>query len=178
MTTLGQMAAGIAHEINQPLNVIQVCADYFLKMIQKGEPIADTELKTLAQDISANVQRAAGIIKHMRDFSRQSESVRNRVNINDPIKDIFKVMRHQIEIHNIEIELALDPELPDILAEHNRLEQVFLNLVTNGIDAMDEKGRQPEHHASPERADPKDLFAENALWSRSQTPAWACLKRL
>jgi C4-dicarboxylate-specific signal transduction histidine kinase len=120
-------------------------------MIQKGVPIADAELKTLAQDISGNVQRAAGIIKHMRDFSRQSESVRNRVNINAPIKDIFKVMQHQIEIHNVEIELALSPDMPDILAEHNRLEQVFINLVTNAIDAMDEKCRQPEWKRSPKR---------------------------
>jgi len=159
MTTLGQMAAGIAHEINQPLNVIQVCADYFLKMIQKGEPIANAELKTLAQDISGNVQRAAGIIKHMRDFSRQSEGVRNRVNINDPIKDIFKVMQHQIEIHNVEIELALAPDMPDILAEHNRLEQVFINLVTNAIDAMDEKCRQPEWKASTKRLTLKSYCA-------------------
>ncbi len=160
MTTLGQMAAGIAHEINQPLNVIQVCADYFLKMIQKGEPIADAELKTLAQDISGNVQRAAGIIKHMRDFSRQSESVRNRVNINDPINDTFKVMQHQIEIHNVEIELALDPELPDILAEHNRLEQVFIDLVTNAIDAMDEKCRQPEWQAAPKQLTLRSYYAD------------------
>jgi len=163
MTTLGQMAAGIAHEINQPLNVIQVCADYFLKMIQKGEPIAEAELKTLAQDISGNVQRAAGIIKHMRDFSRQSESVRNRVNINDPINDIFEVMQHQIEIHNIEIELVLDPGIPDILAEHNRLEQVFINLVTNAIDAMDEKCRQPEWQAAPKQLTLRSYYADERV---------------
>jgi PAS domain S-box-containing protein len=165
MNTLGQMAAGIAHEINQPLNVIQVCADYFLKTIQKGERISDEEVKTLAADISGNVQRAAGIIKHMRDFSRQSESVRSRVNLNDPIRDIFKVMQHQIEIHNIEIELDLVPDLPDILAEHNRLEQVFINLVTNAIDAMDEKCRQPGNQNSPKRLTLKTYFAAGRVFA-------------
>jgi len=145
MTTLGVMAAGMAHEINQPLNVIQVCADYFLKMIKKGVPIRDEDLKSMANDISDNVQRAAGIIKHMRDFARQSEVVKTRVNINDPIKDVFSVLGHQLKVHQIELELDLEPDIPYVLAEHNRLEQVFINLVTNAIDAMDEKGEKLGH---------------------------------
>jgi len=145
MTTLGVMAAGMAHEINQPLNVIQVCADYFLKMIKKGVPIRDEDLKSMANDISDNVQRAAGIIKHMRDFARQSEVVKTKVNINDPIKDVFSVLGHQLKVHQIELELDLELDIPYILAEHNRLEQVFINLVTNAIDAMDEKGKKLGH---------------------------------
>jgi len=142
MTTLGLMTAGMAHEINQPLNVIQVCADYFLKMVKKGIPISDEGLKSMANDISSNVQRAAGIIKHMRDFARQSEAVRTKVNINAPIKDVFSVLGHQLKVHQIELELDLDPDVPYIMAEHNRLEQVFINLVTNAVDAMDEKGKK------------------------------------
>lgn len=142
MTTLGTMAAGMAHEINQPLNVIQICADFFLKMIKKGMPIKDEDLKSMANDISSNVQRATGIIKHMRDFARQSDVVKTKININDPIEDVFKVLGHQLKVHQIELELDLDPELPTIMAEHNRLEQVFINLVTNAVDAMDKKGEE------------------------------------
>jgi len=140
MTTLGTMAAGMAHEINQPLNVIQVCADFFLKMIKKGNSISDEDLKSMAGDISNNVQRASEIIKHMRDFARQSEVVKTKVNINEPIKDVFKVLGHQLKVHQIELKLDLAPELPYIMADHNRLEQVFINLVTNAVDAMDKKG--------------------------------------
>ena len=139
MTTLGVMAAGMAHEINQPLNVIQVCADFFLKMLKRGAKIDDEDLRTMANDIVANVERATGVIKHVRDFARQSEPVRTKVNINDPIRDVFKVLGHQLKVHDIEVELDLDPDLPDIMAEHNRLEQVFINLVSNAIDAMDQK---------------------------------------
>ncbi len=139
MTTLGQMAAGIAHEINQPLNVIQVCADYFTKMIKKGQFVSEDELKQLANDISENVERATGIIRHMRDFSRQSPGVRQKVHINDPLNDVFKVLGHQIKTHRISVDLDLSSEIPYIMAEHNRLEQVFINLVANAIDAMDEK---------------------------------------
>ena len=144
MTTLGVMAAGMAHEINQPLNVIQVCADFFLKMLNRGQKIEDEDLRSMANDIVANVQRASGVIKHVRDFARQSEPVRTRVNINDPVNDVFKVLGHQLKVHDVDVMLDLDTDIPDILAEHNRLEQVFINLVSNAIDAMDEKDDRPD----------------------------------
>ena len=160
MTTLGVMAAGMAHEINQPLNVIQVCADFFLKMLRKGQKIEAEDLKTMANDIVTNVERASGVIKHVRDFARQSEPVSSRVNINDPINDVFKVLGHQLKVHDVELELELDPDVPDIFAEHNRLEQVFINLVSNAIDAMDEKGNRPEISDKEKRLTIKS-FAEN-----------------
>ena len=160
MTTLGVMAAGMAHEINQPLNVIQVCADFFLKMLNRGVQIDDEDLRTMANDIVANVQRASGVIKHVRDFARQSELVRSKVNINDPIRDVFKVLGHQLKVHDIDVTLDLDPDIPDITAEHNRLEQVFINLVSNAIDAMDENSSQPGSRNSPKRLSIKS-FAEN-----------------
>ncbi len=139
MATLGTMAAGMAHELNQPLNVIQVCADYFLKMTQKKQPIPEDDLISISQDISRNIRRASEIIRHMRDFARQSEVVRSQICINDPIRDVFKVLGHQIKAHQIELELSLDSGIGFILADHNRLEQVFVNLVSNAIDALDEK---------------------------------------
>jgi PAS domain S-box-containing protein len=160
MTTLGVMAAGMAHEINQPLNVIQVCADFFLKMLKRGQKIEDEDLRSMANDIVTNVERASGVIKHVRDFARQSEPVRSRVNINDPVNDVFKVLGHQLKVHDVEVELDLDPDIPDILAEHNRLEQVFINLVSNAIDAMDEKDNRPEISDKEKRLTIKS-FAEN-----------------
>jgi PAS domain S-box-containing protein len=145
MTTLGVMAAGMAHEINQPLNVIQVCADFFLKMLNRGQPVKEEDLRMMANDIVANVERASGVIKHVRDFARQSEPVRSRVKINDPINDVFKVLGHQLKVHEVKVELDLNPDIPEVLAEHNRLEQVFINLVSNAIDAMDEKAARPDN---------------------------------
>ncbi len=144
LATLGTMAAGMAHEINQPLNVIQICADLIMKMIKKGVSIPDDELMMMAQDITDNVARAAGVIKHVRDFSRQSERDLKKLTLNEPIQDVFKVLGHQLNVHSIKVNLDLDPELPEIRAEHNRLEQVFINLVTNAIDSMDEKSARAE----------------------------------
>ena len=160
MTTLGVMAAGMAHEINQPLNVIQVCADFFLKMLKRGQKIEDEDLRTMSNDIVANVERASGVIKHVRDFARQSEPVRTRVKINDPINDVFKVLGHQLKVHDVEVKLELDPDVPDILAEHNRLEQVFINLVSNAIDAMDEKDARADI-ANKEKRLTIESFADN-----------------
>ena len=144
LATLGTMAAGMAHEINQPLNVIQICADLILKMIKKGISIPDDELVVMANDIIDNVARASGIIKHVRDFARQSERDLKKLVINDPINDVFKVLGHQLTVHSIKLEVDLDPEIPEIRAEHNRLEQVFINLVTNAIDSMDEKEQKED----------------------------------
>ncbi len=144
LATLGTMAAGMAHEINQPLNVIQICADLILKMIKKGVAISEEDLASMATDIIDNVARAAGVIKHVRDFARQSERDLKKLVLNDPINDVFKVLGHQLAVHSIQVRLALDPELPEIRAEHNRLEQVFINLVTNAIDSMDEKEEKTE----------------------------------
>ncbi|MFU8769029.1 MAG: ATP-binding protein, partial [Desulfotignum sp.] len=139
LATLGTMAAGMAHEINQPLNVIQICADLIQKMVKKGVKIPDEDLLNMSRDIIENVARASGVIKHVRDFARQSERDLKKLNINDPIRDVFKVLGHQVAVHSIQTVLDLDENLPEIRAEHNRLEQVFINLVTNAIDAMDEK---------------------------------------
>ncbi len=144
LATLGTMAAGMAHEINQPLNVIQICADLIQKMVKKKVPIPDDELVSMAKDIIENVAQASGVIRHVRDFARQSERDVEKLNINDPITDVFKVMGHQLSVHSIEKTLELDGNLPRIQAEHNRLEQVFINLVTNAIDAMDEKASKTQ----------------------------------
>ena len=144
MTTIGQLAAGMAHEINQPLNVLQVCSDLLDKMIQRGLSFSREEIGSLAQDIRRNVHRASRVIQHVRDFARQSEVRRQKVNINAPIRDVFKVLGQQLTVHEVNLSLDLCDQLPWILADHNRLEQVFINLVTNAMDALDEKKSHPE----------------------------------
>ena len=140
LATLGTLASGMAHELTQPLNVIQVASDFFLKKIRKEEEISKDDLKAIAEEIDSHVDRASKVIRHMRDFARQSDLTRTRLNINEPIRDVFKVLGQQLRVHQIEVELDLDAHVPPIMADHNRLEQVFINLVTNAMYAMDDKG--------------------------------------
>ena len=78
-----------------------------------------------------------------------------------PVNDVFKVLGHQLKVHDVEVKLELDPDVPDIFAEHNRLEQVFINLVSNAIDAMDEKGNRPEISDKEKQPDHSNPFSEN-----------------
>jgi len=142
MGTLGQMASGIAHELNQPLSVIKVGSDFFLKMIKRGEKIDDEELRIVAQEVNTQVDRASDIINHLRIFARLSETVKGEMDINAPIRDVFKILGQQLKVHQIEVELDLNENLPSVMADHNRLEQVFINLVLNAMDAMDEKEKK------------------------------------
>ncbi|MDO9514745.1 MAG: PAS domain S-box protein [Syntrophales bacterium] len=142
MATLGTMASGIAHEISQPLNVIQVASDFLAKTVKKDEEINREDIYTVAGQIGKNVQRAAQTIKHMKDFVRKSDVKGEKIAINDPIRDIFKILGQQLKVHGIEVDLELAEGLPPVFADHNRLEQVFMNLVTNARDALDESGQR------------------------------------
>ncbi len=140
MATLGEMATGIAHELNQPLNVIRVGADFFAKTIKRGQKISEEQLLKVSRNISEQVDRATNIINHLREFGRKSELEVYPVDLNEPIRDVFTILGQQLRLRNIEVSLRLDEPLPKILADKNRLEQIFLNLVTNARDAMEAKG--------------------------------------
>ena len=140
LATLGTLASGMAHELAQPLNVIRIGSDFFLKKLKKGEKISNDEFRTMAEEIGSHLDRASKVIKHMREFARQPDINKTRININEPIEDVFKVLGQQLRVHQIDVELDFDPHLPYIMADHNRLEQVFINLVTNAMYAMDDKG--------------------------------------
>jgi len=140
MATLGEMATGIAHEINQPLNVIRVGADFFSKKIKRGEQISDDELLKVSRNIGQQVDRATNIINHMREFGRKSNLEVHPVDLNEPIRGVFTLLGQQLKLRNIGLNLKLDEDLPKIMADRNRLEQIFLNLVTNARDAMEARG--------------------------------------
>jgi PAS domain S-box-containing protein len=142
MATLGEMAAGVAHELNQPLNAIRIGGDFVKKMVDRGQPPAAEVLTRVSREIVAQVERAAAIINHLREFGRKSgPDEMEQVNINHAIRDVFTLMGQQLKLRQIEVRLDLEEDLPPILGVRNRLEQVFLNLVMNARDAM-EAGRE------------------------------------
>ena len=139
LATLGEMAGGIAHELNQPLNVMKVGSAFLREAVTRGKKMSDEELDTVTKEICSEVDRASGIINHLRDFVRVADVESHKVDINKPIKDVFKVLGQQLRLRQIELELDLEEDLLPIMADSNRLEQVFINLVTNARDAMEDK---------------------------------------
>ncbi len=138
LATLGEMATGIAHELNQPLNVIKIGSAFLLESIQEGKHVSEKDLTTIAKEFNGEVDRASGIINHLRNFARTGNISKETVFINEPIRGVFKVLAQQLKLREIEVELDLNENLPPIMADNNRLEQVFINLVTNARDALEE----------------------------------------
>jgi histidine kinase len=139
MATLGEMSTGIAHELNQPLSVIKSSASFCLKKIQSQEPIKQEILHKLIGKIDINVDRADKIIQHMRQFARKSDIRLVRTRINDVIQQTFDMLHQQLKIRGIQVIWEKNEDLPEILADPDRLEQVFINLVMNARDAIEAK---------------------------------------
>jgi histidine kinase len=138
MATLGEMSTGIAHELNQPLTVIKTGSSFILRKVRGQQAIPDEILITIAEEMDSQVDRASRIINHLREFGRKTEILMAPTQINEAILGTLTVIGKQLELRQIKVYLDLDPELPSVLADKNRLEQVFINLAMNARDALDE----------------------------------------
>ncbi|MEJ5358285.1 MAG: PAS domain S-box protein [Desulfobacterales bacterium] len=139
MATLGEMATGVAHELNQPLAVIKTASRFFVKKVRAGQEIAPEVLATMAEEIDSHVDRASRIINHLREFGRKSEQALQPVSLNEVLRRTAEMFSQQLKSRGIEIVWDLAEELPPVLAETNRLEQVFINLLINARDAIEER---------------------------------------
>jgi PAS domain S-box-containing protein len=136
MATLGEMATGIAHELNQPLNVIRLGCDYLVKKIRTGRPLSVADLTLVHGELTSSVDRASRIINHLRDFGRKPEDTMFPIDVNQPIRNVFTLVGTQLLAKGIRWELDLEDDLPRVTGDQNRLEQVFINLVLNARDAI------------------------------------------
>jgi histidine kinase len=139
MATLGEMATGIAHELNQPLSVIKTASSFFIKKLDRQQPVEETILGPMLRKIDANVDRATRIIDHMRQFARKSELKLERVQLNEVLRRAFDIFSQQLKLRSIEVVWELGADLPRIDADPGRLEQVFINLLINARDAIEER---------------------------------------
>jgi histidine kinase len=137
MATLGEMATGVAHELNQPLSVIKTASSYLMKKVRNHEPIADDIMLTMTGEIDSHIDRASKIINHMREFGRKSDLDTALIKINDVIERAFEIFSQQLKVRGIDVQWELAPDLPFIEADPSCLEQVFINLLVNARDAIE-----------------------------------------
>ena len=138
LASIGELAAGVAHELNQPLMVIRGNAQLIQRNISKGK-LKIEDMHKQIEPIEKNTKRMMTIINHLRAFSRQSKAEYYALNVNNVIEESFLMVGEQLRLRNIEVKKSLDPQLPQIKGDTNQLEQVFLNLITNARDAIMEK---------------------------------------
>lgn len=135
MASLGRLAAGVAHEINNPLTGVLTYSSFLLKRA-KDNPEMKEDLEVIVRE----TKRSREIVKGLLDFSRQSTPKTNKVNVNEVIDNALTVVSNQIKLNHIELKKEYKHNLPLILGDANQIQQVILNLVVNSIDAM-EKGK-------------------------------------
>lgn len=167
MATLGEMATGVAHEINQPLSVIKTVSSFFMKKITAREAIDPSTLNTMLSKVDGNVDRAAKIINHMRQFARKSDMELLPVQVNDVLKSAFEIFSQQLKVRGIQVVWEIDESLPRIHADPSRLEQVFINLLLNARDAIEARwGDRPAGDDEKEKT--------IRLWTSSDTGMVIC----
>jgi histidine kinase len=116
-----------------------------MRKIARKEKIEDGVLSDMATEIDSYVDRATKIINHMRQFGRQSDVTLEKVQVNSVLERALEILGQQLKVRGIEVAWDLAPDLPLVLADPDRLEQVFINLLINARDAIDEKGQCQAH---------------------------------
>lgn len=135
MASLGRLAAGVAHEINNPLTGVLTYSSFLLKRATN-----DPELKENLEVIVRETIRSREIVKGLLDFSRQSVPKKHNADINKILKSAIDVVASQILLKKIELDAHFDPSLPEVRVDANQIQQVFINLLVNAADAIGDDG--------------------------------------
>lgn len=144
MAALGKMAAGIAHEINNPLAVIGEKAGWMKDLLKKEDLSRSPNFQEFAEAVSKielHVNRAKKITHRLLSFGRRLEPVAERVDVNRVLEESIEFLENEARYRNIDIQRELASSLPYITSDSSQLQQVFLNIINNAIDAIGKNGR-------------------------------------
>jgi C4-dicarboxylate-specific signal transduction histidine kinase len=135
VAAMGELAASIAHELNQPLSGITSNASAGQRFIDHGD-VDLRELRDLLGDIIADGRRAGDVIRGIQSMVKKGVTSRQRVNLNDLVVNVAHMVKPNAMLQSCEVETLLEPNLPAIEADPVQLQQVLLNLIINAFDAM------------------------------------------
>jgi len=131
--TMGEMAAGLAHELNQPLTAIHVEASAAIELAGAGD--FDSVRASLTR-ISEQSLRAGDIVRRMRQFSRREESSRERLEVGQLIHEVLALLDHDLRLAGVQTALTFRDRLPPVVADRVEIQQVLVNFIRNSLDAM------------------------------------------
>ena len=136
MYLMGTMASGISHEINQPLSSIKVITGGLLYMLRQENTLSNEEYREHLGEINKQIDRVAGIIKHLRSFIRDEQRNLIPCDINSIMEEVLNIVGFQLKVNGIRVSKDLQFNLPNVMAHPIGLEQIGVNLVTNAIEAL------------------------------------------
>ena len=131
LASLGKLAAGVAHEINNPLTGILTNSSLLLDDLEKADPRREDVEVIVKETI-----RCREIVKRLLDFARQTKPQKQLININSIIENIILLVRNQTSFRNIVIQKELSENIPDVMADRDQIQQVFVNIIINSSEAM------------------------------------------
>ena len=137
LESIGRLAAGVAHEVKNPLAVIQLGVDY---LARTAKDTASHDYIETVQDMDDAVRRADFVIKGLLNFSRLEQLNLARLDLNQVIEESLAMVKHELASNHISLEKRLAGQLPKVELDRNKIEQVFINIFMNAIQAMDGKG--------------------------------------
>ncbi|BBB31452.1 two-component system, LuxR family, sensor kinase FixL [Neptunomonas japonica JAMM 1380] len=139
LVVMGEMASGLAHELNQPLTAIVNYARGIERRLEAKQSLSLEEVTPVLQRITSTAMRAGGILHRMMDFARKQEPVRERLDLHGLIDDLLEFCASSAAQSNVLLENRTPAILPQVMADRVQLEQVFLNLILNAIESCQTK---------------------------------------
>lgn len=137
LESIGRLAAGVAHEVKNPLAILLMGVEYLTRQLQD----AKADVSAILADMGQAVLRADVVIKGLLDFSAPSQLQPATGNLNALIDHALTLVKHELDKHHVVVTKDFAPQLPLVLVDANKVVQVFVNLLTNAIDAMPDNGR-------------------------------------
>ena len=135
LATIGEMAAGVAHELNQPLTAITTYAQACTRLLDRMEPNLG-DVRDALQQIASQAVRAGAIIRRLRSLVRHTDSERRPTDINELVEELRELMESDARVHGVRLRLELAQGLPRVMADGVQIQHVLLNLLRNALEAL------------------------------------------
>ena len=154
LVTLGELTAGIAHEINQPLTAIAAYADAGHRLLTTGNPVSDDEIKDICKRVAKQARRAGAVVSHLRKLASRGNAVKARCRIKPVVQNVLMLFEYDIRQSRVTLKTDIERKLPEVFIDDIQIQQVLVNLIKNSIDALREAGTpDPEILVTAESAE-------------------------